>query len=194
MAETYVKTTEEQRRSVTNSTGTDNREFYTGDNSPGDLSRAAGMVSNSNSSARSNAAPRATSIMAMQSTYGNRAVQRYIRSSAPSRPNLSVPVQREVEGGMWDVAKNLLGVDQIGPAMNKVVKKAQSGVEHVGQTLFDWLMPSASDGNMPAVPGSELGPSAHDVPGMGFGPKMDEDVVIGGGDYAMWQSNFGSTL
>jgi len=139
MVETYVKTTEEQRRSVTNSTGTDNREFYTGDNLPGDLSRVASLVSNSNSNARSNAAPRATSLRAMQSTYGNRAVQRYLRSSAPAapaRPKPSVSVQREEEGGMWDYAKKL---DQIGPGIGEIVGKARSGYEWAENGILDFL-------------------------------------------------------
>jgi hypothetical protein len=79
---------------------------------------------------------------------------------------------------MWDYAKSL---GRIGPAVNKVVETTQSGVEDVGQKLFDWLMPSASAGNTPAVPGSELAPAANDGPG------------LGAGDYAMWQSNYGSS-
>jgi hypothetical protein len=77
---------------------------------------------------------------ASQRTYGNRAVQRYMRSATTSsRPNLSVSVQREEEGGMWNYAKKLFGVDKIGPGIEEIVGKAKSGYNWAEKGILDFL-------------------------------------------------------
>ena len=115
-------------------------EDHSPTNEVGELHRAVGTISREVRSTRSNAAARAASLRTLQSTYGNRAVQRYLCSSTTvSRPHLSVSVQREEEGGMWDYAKKLIGVDQIGPGIENIVGKAKSGYEWAEKGILDFL-------------------------------------------------------
>jgi hypothetical protein len=138
MVEIYGKTTDEQRRSVANSTGTDNHEFSIRDNSLGDLSRAAGLVSNSKSSARPNAASRAATLHSLQRTYGNRAVQRRLQSAGRQATTAAAPISVQ-RSSIWDSAKKMLSVDQIGSAVGKVVDKTTSGVETAQDKILEYL-------------------------------------------------------
>ena len=40
---------------------------------------------------------------------------------------------------MWDYAKKLIGVDQIGPGIDKIVGKAKSGYEWAEKGILDFL-------------------------------------------------------
>jgi hypothetical protein len=82
----------------------------------------------------------------MQRTHGNRAVQRYVQGSSSSNRRPYLSVQRE-EGGMWDYAKKLTGVDQIGSGIETIVGKAKSGYNWAEKQVLDLFKP---DGKSPA--------------------------------------------
>ena len=102
---------------------------------------------------KGNSQARNSSIHAMQRTHGNRAVQRYVHGSISSHSRASLPVQRE-EGGMWDYAKKLTGIDQIGPGIENIVGKAKSGYNWAEKKALDLFKPG---GESPA-------PDPEDVP------------------------------
>lgn len=93
---------------------------------PGDLARSVNFLTGSGPRARPNAAARATAVHTLQRTYGNRAVQRSMKQSWPSKYDGASAMPEE---GIWDFGKKLLGVDQIVPGIEKVVGKAKSGYE-----------------------------------------------------------------
>jgi hypothetical protein len=110
----------------------------------------------------------------MQQTYGNRAVQRYLQVSAPVS---HVPVQRDPEGGMWDFTKKLLGVDQVAPAVGKILDKTKSGYNTMEKKLFDFLgVGGKSEDKAPTEVGPPAGSSTYQ-------PYMNwtmEDALISG--------------
>jgi hypothetical protein len=63
----------------------------------------------------------------MQSAYGNRAVQRSMEQAWPSK--YAGAYTPPAEEGIWEKTKKLLGVDQIGPGIEKIMGKAKSGYE-----------------------------------------------------------------
>ena len=106
----------------------------------------------------SNSETHEAAMHASQRIHGNRAVQRYVHGSNTRYLRPSLPVQRE-EGGMWDYAKNLLGVDQIGPGIEQIVGKAKSGYNWAEKQVLDLFKP---DGDSPA-------PASEGVPGDAYG-------------------------
>jgi hypothetical protein len=108
----------------------------------------------------------------MQQTYGNRAVQRFLQGSAPVS---QVSVQRDPEGGMWDFTKKLLGVDQIAPAVGKVLDKTKSGYNMMEKKLFDFLGVGGKSGDQAPTESAPPAGSAN------FEPRMNwtmEDAFI----------------
>src|SRR5687768_13919188 len=140
MVETQGRLTEEQQRRHVETSHARGHDSGALDNGPGKLSHTLGLVSHESLSARANTTTRATTLGAMQQTYGNRAVQRYLHAAVPtsSRPT-SISVQREEEGGIWDWTKKLIGVDQIGPSIEKAAGKAKSGYNWTDKKLFNLL-------------------------------------------------------
>jgi hypothetical protein len=62
---------------------------------------------------------------------------------------------------MWDYAKNLLGVDQIGPGIENIASKAKSGYNWAEEKVLDFLKPG---GKSPApVPENAPRPDYSDM-------------------------------
>ena len=172
MAERQGKQSEEQQRSRLETSSDYEHESCSLDYEPGELARTLSLISREALGASPNAPARASTLSAMQQTYGNRAVQRYLQGSAPVS---QVSVQRDPEGGMWDFAKKLLGVDQVAPAVGKIVDKTKSGYNTIEKKLFDFLGVGGKSGDKaPTEPAPSAGSS-------NFEPYMNwhmEDALI----------------
>jgi hypothetical protein len=61
---------------------------------------------------------------------------------------------------MWDYAKRLIGVDQIGPGIDKIVGKAKSGYDWAEKGILDFLGGGKGAGKGASEPAPGAGSSA----------------------------------
>ena len=167
MVECQGKQTEEQQRRAAIQ-GERVIESGAPDYTSAGILRASALLSNAGTSARSNSSIRGDAMTTMQRTYGNRAVQRRIHGYRPAAvQSVSTPVQRSPIGDAWDWTKKLIGVDQIGPGIEKITGKAKSGYEWAEKKLLGLFGGGGAPGeaapseNAPISPGTGSSPEPY---------------------------------